>query len=167
MSVQAIAGVSPNSEAVVMTEYPSLAAGGIGKLLGSLYECLPGVLGSPKISYLFALATAPIGPPLYFLQKIFGHRYVLTNRAVQIWTARTNRMVSSISLSDIDRADVEQGGGQVFYNAADIRLIGAGGETLLRLKGIKDAESFRNAIQRTVESRRLVKESADRISARS
>lgn len=166
MSVQAIAGVSPSSEAVVMTEYPSLAATGIGQLLGSIYESIPSPFGLPKISYLFALLTAPIGLLLYIVQKVFGQRYVLTNRSVQIWTARTNRLVSSVNLSDIDHVEMDQGGGQVFYNAADLRLIGSGGQTLLRLRGIKDAPSFMNAIQRTVESRRMVQESAARIAAR-
>lgn len=166
MAVQAIAGVSPSAEAVVMTEYPSLAASTVGQLLGSLYELIPSPFGLPKFSYLFALATAPIGVLLYFLQKVFGHRYVLTNRAVQVWTARTRRMVATVNLNDVDHAEVEQGRGQVFYNAADIRLVGVGGQTLLRLKGVKDAPSFQNAIQKMVDSRRLVKESADRISAR-
>lgn len=166
MTVQAIAGVSPSSEAVVMTEYPSIAAGGIAQLLGSIYESIPSPAGLPKLSYLFALATAPFGILLYALQKLFGQRYVLTNRAIQVWTARTSRMVSSLNLSDFDRVEVVQSAGQVFYNAADLRFVGANGETLLRLKGVKDAGAFRNAIERTAESRRMVQESLATISAR-
>lgn len=166
MAVQAIAGVSPSSEAVVMTEYPSLAAGGIGQLLGSIYESVPAPFGLPKISYLFVLATAPLGLLLYIVQKVLGHRYVLTNRAVQIWTARTNRMVSSVNLNDVDHAELDQHPGQIFYNAADIRLIGTSGQTVLRLKGIKDAPSFLNAIRNTIDSRRQVQEAAARIAAR-
>ena len=166
MTVQAIAGVSPSSEAVVMTEYPSIAAGGIAQVLGSLYESVPAPFGLPKLSYVLALATAPIGILLYAVQKLFGSRYVLTNRAVQIWTARSQRMVSSINLSDFDHVEVAQSPGQVWYNAADLRFIGANGETLFRLKGVKDAGAFKNAIERTADSRRLVQESMDRIVAR-
>lgn len=166
MAVQAIAGVSPASEAVVMTEYPSLAAGGIGQILGSISESIPAFLGLPRLSYLFALMTAPLSLLLYILQKVFGQRYVLTNRSIQIWTARTSRMTGSVSLADIFSVEVEQKGGQVFYNAADIRLLGAGGETLMRLKGVKDAHSFSNAIARTVESRRMVAESMAQIEKR-
>ena len=167
MAVQAIAGVSPTSEAVVMTEYPSVAAGGIAQLLGRIYESVPSVLGLPKLSYLFALATAPIGILLYALQKLFGQRYVLTNRAVQVWTSRGTRKVSSLGLLDFDHIEVDQNSGQVFYNAADLRFVGGNGETLLRLRGVKDAGAFRNAVQRTADSRRLVQESMDRIEARS
>lgn len=166
MAVQAIAGVSPSSEAVVMTEYPSISAGGIGQLLGSIYESIPLPLGLPKLSYIFALITAPFGILLYALQKVFGQRYVLTNREVQIWTSRTQVKVASLALEDISEIELEQRSGQVFFNAADIRFKGAGGETLLKLSGVKDAGAFKNAIERTVEARRMVKQSMSRIEAR-
>lgn len=166
MSVQAIAGVSPSSESVVMTEYPSVASGGIAQLLGSVYELGPSVMGLPKLSYIFALLTAPVGLLLYFWHKVFGKRYVLTNRAVQVWTSRGTRMISSLPLTDIDHIETEQRSGQVFYNAADLRLLGANGETLLRLPGVKDAGSFRNAIERMAESKRLVQQSMSTIAAR-
>ena len=168
MAVQAISGVSASLEAVVMTEYPSLASSGIGQLLGKLYESIPiRPLGLAKISYVFALLTAPIGLPLYFLQKAFGERYVLTNRNVQVWTARRTRMVSSVALADIADVVLEQHPGQVFYKASDIRLKAASGETILTLKGVKDAGAFKNAITSTIDSRRMVQESMAQIAARS
>jgi hypothetical protein len=168
MTVQAISGVSASSEAVVMTEYPSLASMGIGQLLGRLYELFPvRPFGLMKLSHIFALLTVPIGLPLYFLQKAFGERYVLTNRNVQVWTARRTRMVSSVALADIADVELEQQPGHVFYQASDILLKGAGGQTLLTLKGVKDAGSFKNAIARTIDSRRLVQESMAQIAARS
>ena len=166
MSAQAIAGVSPSSEAVVMIEYPSISAGGIGQLLGSIYESIPSPFGLPKVSYLFALATAPFGILLYALQKAFGQRYVLTNREVQVWTARTQVKVSSLALEKVAEVELEQRPGQVFFNASDLRFKGDGGETLLKLTGVKDAGAFRNAIERTVEARKTVAESLARIEAR-
>lgn len=167
MSTQAIAGVCPDAEAVVTIEYPSIAAGGFGQMLGSLYESIPvRVFFGPKISYLFAVLTAPIGLLLYFLQKVVGRRYVLTNRHVEIQAARGERKFASVSLDDVGDAILEQHPGQVFYNAADIRLVKPTGETLLRLSGIKDAGGFRNAILRTAEARRLVAASLNRIAAR-
>lgn len=168
MTVQAIAGVSPSTEAVVMTEYPSIAAGGVGQVLGSLYECLPiKIFGmGPSLSHLFALATAPVGVLLYTLQKLFGHRYVLTNRSVQIWASRSPQLISSIGLSDFDHLELQQGPGQVFFKASDIRFVGVDGETLLKLSGVKDAAAFKNAIERASEARRFVKSSLDRIEAR-
>ena len=166
MAVQAIAGVSPSSEAVVMTEYPSISSGGIGQLLGSLYESLPSILGLPRLSYIFALLTAPFGVLLYFWHKAFGYRYVLTNRSIQVWTARTGRKINGIELDGFDHIELDQHPGQVFFNASDLRFVAASGETLLKLSGVKDAGAFKNAIERTVEARRAVKESADRIAAR-
>lgn len=166
MSAQAIAGVSPNSEAVVMIEYPSICAGGIGQLLGSIYEAIPLPFGLPKLSYIFALATAPLGVLLYALQKVFGNRYVLTNREVQVWTARTKVKVSSVPLEKVSEVELDQRPGQVFFKAADLSFKGANGETLLKLTGVKDAAAFRNAILRTVEARRSVAESLSRIEAR-
>ncbi|MEQ9408320.1 MAG: PH domain-containing protein [Fuerstiella sp.] len=149
-----------------MVEHSSVAAGGFGQLLGSLYESLPGPFGLPRLSYIFALITAPLGLLLYAVQRLMGERYVLTNRSVQIWTARTGRMVASVGLLDFDHIELEQSPGQVFYNAADLRFVAADGKTLLRLKGIKDAASFRNAIQRTVDSRRMVQAAMSTIDAR-
>lgn len=168
MAVQAISGVSASLEAVVMTEYPSLASTGIGQLLGKVYESISfRPFGLAKLSYVFALLTAPIGLPLYFLQKAFGERYILTNRHVQVWTARRTRMLSSVALADIAGVELEQHPGQVFYNACDIRLKSGSGETILTLKGVKDAGAFRNAITCTMDSRRMVQESMARIAARS
>ena len=167
MAVQAIAGVSTSSEAVVMTEYPSISSGGIGRLLGSLYESLPSLFGLPRLSYVFTLVTAPFGVLLYAWHKAFGYRYVLTNRSIQIWTARTGRKVDGIDLGSFDHVELEQHPGQVFYNAADLRLVAASGETQLTLQGVKDAGAFKNAIERTVEARRTVQESMDRIASRS
>jgi len=166
MTAQAIAGVSASSESVVMTEYPSLAAGGIGQLLGSIYESIPLPLGLPKLSYIFALVTAPLGVLLYFLQKAFGERYVLTNRAVQVWTARTGRKVAAINLDDYDHIELDQRPGQVFYNAADLRFVGPNGDTKLRLKGVKDAGAFKNAIESMRTSRSMVRDSMARIEGR-
>ena len=168
MTVQAIAGVSPSTEAVVMTEYPSIAAGGVGQVLGSLYECLPiKIFGmGPSLSHLFALATAPVGVLLYTFQKLFGHRYVLTNRAVQIWASRSPNLITSIGLGDFDHIELHQSSGQVFFKACDIRFVGANGETLMKLSGVKDGAAFKNAIERAAEAFRFTKASMDRIEAR-
>lgn len=169
MAVQAIAGVSASKEAVVWTEYPSIAAGGMGQALGSLYESLPvKIFGfGPSVSHIFALITAPVGVLLYALQKLFGHRYILTNRNVQVRASRGDRMISTIGLGDFDHIELIQNPGQVFYKAADIRFVGTSGETLMKLPGVKDAGAFKNAIEKTSESRRLVQASLQQIAARS
>lgn len=151
-----------------MTEYPSIAAGGVGQFLGSLYESVPiKILGvGPSLSHILALATAPIGVMLYGLQKVLGHRYVLTNRSIQIWTSRGQRLISSIGLMEYDSVELVQGKGQVFFKAADIRFVGKSGETLLKLNGVKDAGAFKSTIERASEARKQVTESMARIEAR-
>lgn len=168
MAVQAIAGVSSSKEAIVMIEYPSIAAGGIGQTLGSLYECLPiKIFGmGPNLSHIFALMTAPVGVMLYAFQKLFGNRYILTNRGVQVWSSRGNRKVSSIGFRDFESIQLTQNPGQVFFKASDIRFIGKSGETLMKLSGVKDAAAFKSTIERTVESRIQVEDSMAVIDAR-
>ena len=74
--------------------------------------------------------------------------------------------MGSVNLADIDSVELEQQPGQVFFNAADIRMKGANGETLFRLSGVKDAGAFKSTIERTAEARRMVKDSMQRIEAR-
>lgn len=169
MAVQAIAGVSPTKETVVMTEYPSIAAGGIGRFLGRLYECVPVKLfgTGPSISHVFALATAPFGVLLYAGHKLFGNRYVLTNRGVQIWSSRGNRLVKSVSFGDYDHVELEQVPGQEFFKSSDIRFVAGDGSTVMRLEGVKDAGAFKSTIERTGESRKHVDASMAVIAARS
>ena len=75
-----ISGVSPTNEAVVATVYPSMAAMGIGKKLGELYESIPTRFWGMKISNLiFCPLLIPVSLLLYFWMKVFGVRYTLTN----------------------------------------------------------------------------------------
>jgi len=167
MSVQPIAGVSSRSESVVMTEHPSIGAWGLGQALGSLYECIPVRVCGLTISHLlFTLPTAPFAVGLYFLQKVFGEYFVLTNRSVQIWAVRSGRRISSVDLSQVEDVAVTQAPGQKFFKAGDILLRSASGEIIQRLRGVPDAPSFCNAIRRTVEARHTVKSAMAIIEAR-
>jgi hypothetical protein len=167
MSVQAIAGVSPTLESRVMTEFPSVAASGIGCLIGQLMDSIPVRIFGVKLSYLlFGLALAPFGMLLFLLNKVLGARYILTNRNVQIWSAMGTRRTAVVDLNEIAEVELDQRAGQAFFRASDICLKAANGKTILRLSGVCDAGAFRNAIQRTIQSRRLVQSSLATISAR-
>ncbi len=167
MSVQAIAGVSPSVESRIMTVYPSISATAIGRLLGQIYDCLPIRIFGPKLStLLFVLPTAPLAAPLYLLTKVFGNRYILTNRSVQIWASLGSRRIASVDLSEIDSVELDLLPGQAFFNSADILMKGTNGRTLLRLPGVGSAGAYRNAIQRTMQARRLVQSSLTTISSR-
>jgi len=165
--MQPIAGVSSRSESVVMTEYPSIAAGILGQGLGNLYNCIPVKIFGLTVSHLlFALPTIPMAILLYFVQKVTGEYFVLTNRSVQIWAARSGQRKATVDLAKIDEVEVVQAPGQVFYKAGDILLRNAAGEIIERLDGVPDAPSFCNAIRRTAESRRMVQSAMATIEAR-
>ncbi len=166
MSAQAIAGVSPTLESRIMTEFPSVGATGLGKLIGQLMDAIPAKIFGVKLSYLlFGPAAAPVGLLLFLLNRL-GSRYVLTNRSVQIWSTMGSQRTSSVDLNEITSVDLDELPGQAFFRAADIRLKAANGQTLMRLSGVADAGAFRNAIQRTVQSRKLVQSSMATIAAR-
>ena len=164
---QAIAGVSPQSETVVMTEHPSIASGIIGQALGSLYDCIPVRIFGLQLSHLlFVLPTAPLALLLYFLNRLAGDYFVLTNWSLQIWGARSGRRISSCDLADITDVEVTQALGQRFYRAGDILIRNASGQVILRLLGIPDAPSFANAVRATAESRRMVQSALKTIEGR-
>ncbi len=166
MSAQAIAGVSPTLESRIMTEFPSVGATGLGRLIGQLMDAIPAKIFGVKLSYLlFGPAVAPVGLLLFLLNRL-GSRYVLTNRSVQIWSTMGSQRTSSVDLNEITSVDLDELPGQAFFRAADIRLKAATGQTLMRLSGVADAGAFRNAIQRTVQSRKLVQASMATIAAR-
>lgn len=166
MSVQAIAGVSPGIEAKIMTEFPSVGAGSLGRLIGVLMDSIPVRLFGIKLSYLvFGLLVAPLGALCFFL-RLLGARYVLTNRSVQIRSGLGIQKTSSAELSAISDVELEVQAGQDFFRAADLRLKAANGQTLLLLPGVADAAAFRNAILRAAEAKRLVQSSLATINAR-
>lgn len=168
MSAQAIAGVSVSEEATIMAVTPSIAGTAVGRLIGQLMDSIPlRILGLPPLSrLLFGLPLAPLGALLFLLTKGFAPRYLLTNRSVQVWNSSRSRRIGQASLADIDSVVIEQRPGQAYFRAADIRLTAASGQTLLRLDGVAEVRTLNNAIQRAIQSQRLVRSSLETIAAR-
>ena len=167
MSAQAIAGVSPGTESIVMTEHPSIAAGMFGQALGSFYDCIPVKIFGVQISHLlFVLPTAPLAVFLYFVSRAFGEYFVLTNRSVQIWGARGGQRKSSVALADVANVEVSQTPGQRFYRAHDILLRNRAGAVISRPCLKRKLQPFANAIRNIVESRRQVQSALQTIEAR-
>ena len=157
---QAIAGVSAGSENQLMTKWPSIAALGLGRFLGQLMASVP-------IRFLLALPVgAPVGVLLYFVQKVTGERFTITNKSVQRWTGLGGRMIQRIELSDIANIEVRQQSGQAFYNASDLLLLNAKGDVAMRLEGLPHADIFRENITKARESFLRVQESLNTIKAR-
>jgi hypothetical protein len=142
----AVSGVY-SGQALIMAVYPSIAATGLGKLLGRLYESMPARILGVKLSHLlFPLPTAIIAIQVYFHLKLFGEVYALTNRTVQLRKSIGNRLIREVKLQDIDQVVIRQEPGQEFYPAADIYLLNKAGETMMTLPGVLRADVFRQTI---------------------
>lgn len=162
----AISGVSAH-QAAIMAVYPSIAAATIGKLLGRLYESIPMRIFGVKISHLlFCLPTAGFALGGYFILKIFGEVYVLTNRTLQLRRSLGNGLIREIKLSDIDQVIARPEPGQEFYPAADIYLLNKAGETMMTLPGVPRAEVFCQTILEAKNARNQVAASLATINAR-
>lgn len=166
---QAIAGVSPQVECTLRTAYPSIACTGLGQLLGRLYESVPIGIGVIKLSYV--VMTLLVFPPLlaftlYFWLKVFGSKYVLTNKSVQEWKSIGQQLVGQVALGDVAEVALEQTPGQAFFKASDLALLAADDSVLLRLEGITRAEVFRQTILQARDARRQTEASLSAIQAR-
>ena len=157
---QAIAGVAAGTETQLMTKWPSIAALGLGRFLGQLMASVP-------TRFLLALPVgAPVGVLLYFVQKVTGERFTITNKSVQRWTGLGGRMIQRIELGDIANIEVRQQSGQGFFNASDLLLLNAKGDVAMRLQGLPHAEIFRENITKAREAMMRVQESLNTIKAR-
>ncbi|NQV24500.1 MAG: hypothetical protein HQ518_09035 [Rhodopirellula sp.] len=150
----AIIGVHAHDESEIRSKYPSIASTALGRVLGSLYESVPVRIWGIKLSnLLFVLPTAVIGVLLYVLNKIFGERYVLTNWSVQRWAVIGQRQFQSVKLTDAVDIEYVQLPGQEYYHAGDLILKNAKGDPLMRICGVKDADIFRQIIEKARDAR--------------
>lgn len=154
----AISGVSPGREVVIMEVYPSIACTGFGRLIGQALDCLPTpVMGIKLSNLLFGLPAAPLAAAGYLQLKVTGIKYQLTNRGVRKHAALGDRVLSQVPLASIEQVVIEEQAGQQFYRAADLHLLGKGGEELMVLEGVPYAAVFRQTI---LEARNAHKQTA-------
>ncbi|MEX0702246.1 MAG: hypothetical protein WD069_09140 [Planctomycetales bacterium] len=167
---QAISGVSALEDNLVMRVYPSVAATGLGRLLGQALDSIPLRINGVRLSnLLFALPLAPVALGIYAMQKIAGETYSLTTRAVRVWQMRlaAPRMLrADVSLASIARIDIERLPGQAFYHAGDLVLRGSDGGELARLAGVPRPDVFRRNIIEARDARVQTESSLANIQAR-
>jgi hypothetical protein len=161
---QAISGVSPKSESVIEELYPSMATTGLGQLLHGLYESIPIGIGNIKLSHLlFVPPTIPLALLLYFGMKVFGSKYVVTNRAVKIGPAMGLSIDTEVPLDKISVVSVDPDSRLAFFKTGDVRLTGNAGETLLLLRGVPYPDRYRQVIAEAVDAQRMVAASLNTI----
>lgn len=164
---QPISGVSAGRETIIEDVFPSIAASGLGRFLGQLMNCMPLSLNGIRLSQvLFAPIAAPLGLIGYLKFKVTDSVYVLTNRSVLKRAALGQRLLQSVPLSEIDNIEIRVSPGQEFYQAGDLLLLNAAGDTLMHLPGVPRPERFRQVILDAREARIRSDRSLDVIRAR-
>ncbi len=164
---QAISGVSPDHETVIEELYPSIAITPVGDFINRLLGSIPNRVWGLKVSnLLFGLLVAPLAATVYLWMKVFGSKYVVTNRVVKRVDSVGFRQRESVPLSQIVTATVDPDSRMEFYQTGDVRLSGAGGQSLLLLRGVPRPERFCQVIQEASDAKRLVANSLAQIKAR-
>lgn len=170
---------NPAPETLIMFVYPSIAADGIGRAIGRVLKTmpLPFVNHRSFVSSLIGLLLLPLtilvytigalgGLTGYFVLKLFGQRYLLTNRSLQIWSSIGQRLLKEVPLGQIAEISVDQQAGQEFYHAADLVIFDQGGNESLRLMGVPRADVFRQTILKARDAHTEVAKALQTISAR-
>lgn len=156
-------------ETLVMFVYPSIAADGVGRFMGRWMNRIP-LPFTKNVTFsglVLGLIFAPFGALFYVLQKIFGQKYVLTNRSLQVWSSIGQRLIGSVPLEQIDEIAINQKNGQEFFRAADLQILDKGGNAVMTLAGVPRADVFRHTILRTRDAHTQVEAALATIGARS
>jgi Bacterial PH domain len=139
---QAITGVMPPSlgEARAREAWPSVAkARGIATLGRLLTRT---IILAPLAWVIMSM--------VYFgkLLPFAATRYTLTNRRVMIRRGWSGKPSHEVALADIDEVRVVTDANSDFFRAGDLEIIGKG-QVALKLSGLPEPESFRQAILNT------------------
>lgn len=164
---QAITGVSPNHEVVIEELYPSISATRVGVLIQQILECIPQRFWGMKISHLiFGLPVAPIAAATYLWSKVFGCRYVLTNRSLKRLNSLGFGLQEEVPLPQIDSITIDPDSRTPFYRTGDLRLVSKDGQTRMIIRGVPNPDRFSQVISETCDAQRLVRSSLAQIQAR-
>src|SRR5690606_14093812 len=101
-----------------------------------------------------------------FFMKLFGQRYIVTNRSVRIASTLGVRMFREIPLGEIDNIAVDVQSGQASYHAGDLGLLKQSGDAIATLGGVERPFRLRQVILDAREARRENDASLATINAR-
>ncbi|ADB16893.1 hypothetical protein Psta_2222 [Pirellula staleyi DSM 6068] len=148
---QAIAGVAPTErkEVSIMTVWPSVAAYGLGRFLGSLYSIRWPDIYIFRLGNLIALKAIPISLVLFFMRiaPFIGTRYALTNRRIIVQRGLTAVEDRAVDLDRFDNIEIVVQPGQSWYDAGDL-VFRLGNVETFRLEGVSRPEAFRATIMK-------------------
>jgi uncharacterized membrane protein YdbT with pleckstrin-like domain len=119
-------------------------------------ETWPGVDDVPGVADLAKLLMrtiilAPLAwlllAPCYFKKVLpfIAKRYTLTNRRIMIRRGLKPKPSREVALADVEDVRVEEGTFDRFYRSATLQIISKG-QVAMRLRAVKDPETFRRAI---------------------
>ena len=160
-----IAGVAPSSisESTIMTVWPSNAAYGIGRFLGTQYALRFPDIYIFRLGNLIALLSIPIALAIYLyrIAPYVGQRYTVTNRRVIVQRGIQARNDRSVDLDRFDSVQLDILPGQDWYHAGDL-VFKLGNVETFRLEGVSRPESFRQVILKARMAHAGVKRSGSR-----
>lgn len=143
---QAVAGLTPPqlAEAMIREVWPSIRSISAG-------------IASLSAALMRSLFLAPLGwalNSLLFLRKfapVLCQRYTLTNRRLMVRRGWKPAPVQEIPLADIEDVRLIADSYDAFYRSGDLQVM-SGGKEALRLIGVPEPESFRQAIVNAVRA---------------
>jgi hypothetical protein len=143
---QAVAGLTPPElgEAMIREVWPTVRSisGGIASLSARLMRSVfLAPLGWMLNALLFGRKLAPI----------LCRRYTLTNRRLMVRRGWKPAAVLEVALKDIDDVRLLADSYDAFYRSGDLQVL-SGGKEVLKLIGVPEPESFRQAIVNAVKA---------------
>ena len=165
-----IAGVVPQGETQVEYVFPGVACNGLGRLIGSAMGAAAST-GPAPFNILPLLVVGgilwPLALLLYFWVKVFGNKFVVTNRSVQEVPVLGSALVKRVNYSDVANVRVATQDGYEFHRVGDVQLLAANGDVLLSMPAIqypdrlarlvlelRDAQSQAAAALKQIQSRK-------------
>ncbi|HEY7308322.1 MAG TPA: PH domain-containing protein [Gemmataceae bacterium] len=143
---QAVAGLMPPQlgEAMIREVWPTImeVSSGVASLSGKLIRSVfLAPLGWMLNALLFGKKLAP------FICK----RYTLTNRRLMVRRGWKPASTHEVALQDIDEVRLAPDSYDAFYRSGDL-LVLSGGKEVLKLTGVPEPESFRQAVVNAVKA---------------
>ncbi len=150
---QVVTGVVPPQvdEALIRVAWPSVAAvppvASLGRALTQLAARLANTIILLPLAVLVVLPAWLLMAPLYFLKILpfLATRYAVTNRRVMIQRGLNQAPSREVELSAIDDVRIQRDGNSEFFLAGTVEIV-SNGSVVLTLPGVKEPETFRNAV---------------------